>query len=117
MNEEKFSNQIQELLEVPVQMDYTGLALEIGSLVIILPALFLIYKNTIRPGRVMMFFGYLLSTLCYLPVLAVFYSVEIASITGMGSWIVLYMPMTSVMFALVAAIGFLIFSFSFKNES
>jgi len=117
MNEDELSNQIQDLLEVPVQMDYSGLGFELVMLLLLIPALFLIYKHSGRPGRTMMFFGYALSTLCYLPVLALFYSEKQEGFTGFSSWIILYLPTASMMFSLVACLGFLIFSWSFRHES
>lgn len=117
MNEEDFSRQIQELMEIPTQMDYSGLVFELVGIALLLPALFIIFKYSQRPGRIMMFFGYLFSTLSYLPVAALFYSEGQEGFDGVSSWLILYLPTASLMFGLVACVGFLMFALSFKNES
>jgi len=117
MNEEEIGDQVLDLIDVPVYMDYTSLVFELGVIAMLLPALFIIFRYSRRPGRIMMFFGYLIGTLTYLPILALFYSGEQESIDGISSWLLLYLPTASAMFGIVACVGFLIFSLSFRNES
>mgnify|MGYP005997770843 CR=1 FL=1 len=91
--------------------------LELLAGVVVLASFILIFRNSIRPGRVMMLFGFLFSLMSYLPI---YVSLFIGGDEGYGSFmasIIHYSPIASGMFLLVSAGGLLMFALSFKNES
>ncbi|GHA22152.1 hypothetical protein GCM10008090_34990 [Arenicella chitinivorans] len=110
-------NDIEELLEIPLALSYSSLIIEILASVVILVALILIFKNSQRPGRIMMLFGYVFSLFSYVPLMMYFLSTDGGGQSGVLAWFTYYLPMASSMFMLVACGGLLMFALSFKNES
>ena len=98
-------------------MMYSGFILEILACLVVLVSLSLIYKNSERPGRFMMLFGYLFYLISFVPV---YVSLFVGGEHGYGSLlanIIYYSPIASSMFLCVVAGGVLLFAQSFKNES
>jgi len=104
-------------ITIPLEQSYWLLFAENLVMLPIFIGVILLFKYTKRPGRIMMLVGviiYLLLSLAIMPIMGNGFNY---TYTGVSAYFILLWPNIILASIIVSVIGFLRFSWSFKNES